>query len=390
MIIYAVILKLSFPHFPSSLFQPNTQLDSNPRLLGAVWVNPKPGGFSMNTLQENSSSAVMTWRKIVNDYQTPNIRKSIWQLMNTLIPYIILWILMVYLIEISYWLVIPLAVIAGGLAVRIFIILHDCGHWSFFESAKANHLVGSIMGVFVFTPYFQWRQSHAVHHATAANLDKRGVGDIWTLTVDEFLESPLWKRLFYRVYRNPLIMFGVGPLLTFLILHRLPNNTYKKREKNSVHLTNLALIIIVLLMSWAIGFKNYLLIQLPVIWVASTVGVWMFYVQHQFEGVYWERAQEWDFLKAGLEGSSFYQLPKVLQWFSGSIGFHHIHHLSPRIPNYLLEKCHLENKIFQVKPIKLWASLKSMTFRLWDEKKRQLVNFRDLKLYKMDRAGHNL
>ena len=344
----------------------------------------------MNTLQENGSSAAKTWRKIVNDYQNPDIRKSVWQLANTLIPYIILWILMIYLIEISYWLVIPLAIIAGGLVVRLFIFLHDCGHWSFFKSAKANHWVGSIMGVLVFTPYFQWRQSHAIHHATAANLDKRGVGDIWTLTVDEFLEAPWWKRLFYRVYRNPLIMFGVGPLLTFMILHRLPNNSYKKREKNNVHLTNLAIFIIALLMSWAIGLKNYLLIQLPVIWVASTVGVWMFYVQHQFEGVYWERAQKWDFLKAGLEGSSFYQLPKVLQWFSGSIGFHHIHHLSPRIPNYLLEKCHLENKIFQVKPIKLWASLKSMTFRLWDEKKRQLVNFRYLKLYNVERVEHNV
>ena len=335
----------------------------------------------MNALQENSLSA-KTWRKIVNDYQNPDIRKSVWQLMNTVIPYIILWILMVYLIEISYWLVIPLAVIAGGFVVRLFIFLHDCGHWSFFKSAKANHWVGSIMGVLVFTPYFQWRQSHATHHATAANLDKRGVGDIWTMTVDEFLEAPWWKRLYYRVYRNPLIIFGIGPLLTFLILHRFPNNSYKKREKNSVHLTNLALIIIILGMSWAIGLKNYLLIQLPVIWVASTVGVWMFYVQHQFEGVYWERAQEWDFLKAGLEGSSFYQLPKVLQWFTGSIGFHHIHHLSPRIPNYLLEECHLENKIFQVKPIKLWTSLKSMTFRLWDEKKRQLVNFKYLKIYR--------
>ena len=338
----------------------------------------------MNTLQNDGSSATKTWRKIVNDYQNPDIRKSVWQLVNTLVPYIILWILMVYLIEISYWLVLPLSIIAGGLVVRIFIFLHDCGHWSFFKSAKANHWVGSIMGVLVFTPYFQWRQSHAVHHATAANLDKRGVGDVWTLTVDEFLEAPWWKRLFYRVYRNPLIMFGVGPLLTFLILHRLPNNSYKKREKNSVHLTNLALIIIILGMSWAIGLKNYLLIQLPVIWVASTVGVWMFYVQHQFEGVYWERSQEWDFFKAGLEGSSFYQLPKVLQWFSGSIGFHHIHHLSPRIPNYHLEKCHLENKIFQVKPIKLWDSLKSLTFRLWDEKKRQLVNFRYLKIYQVE------
>jgi len=338
----------------------------------------------MNTFQGNDSSAVRTWRTIVSDYQDPNLRKSVWQLLNTLIPYLLLWILMIYLIEISYWLVIPLAVIAGGLVVRLFIFLHDCGHWSFFKSAKANHWVGSIMGVLVFTPYFQWRQSHAIHHATAANLDKRGVGDVWTMTVDEFLEAPWWKRLFYRVYRNPLIMFGVGPLLTFLILHRLPNNSYKKREKNSVHLTNLALLIIVLIMSWTIGLKNYLLIQLPVIWVASTVGVWLFYVQHQFEGVYWERAQEWDFLKAGLEGSSFYQLPKVLQWFSGSIGFHHIHHLSPRIPNYMLEKCHRENPIFHVKPVKLWSSLKSLSFRLWDEKKHQLVNFKYLKIYQIE------
>ena len=336
----------------------------------------------MESSIKNGSTASKTWRKIVNNYQNPDIRKSVWQLVNTLVPYIALWILMIYVIKISYWLVLPLALIAGGLVVRMFIFLHDCGHWSFFKSAKANHWVGSIMGVLVFTPYFQWRQSHAIHHATAANLDKRGVGDVWTLTVEEYLEAPWWKKMFYRVYRYPLIIFGVGPLLTFLVMHRLPTREYKKRERNSVHWTNLAIVAVAALMSWAIGFKEYLLIQLPVIWVASTVGVWMFYVQHQFEGVYWERAQEWDFLKAGLEGSSFYKLPKILQWFSGSIGFHHIHHLSPRIPNYLLEKCHRENEIFQVKPVEFLASFKSMTFRLWDEKKRQLVNFKYLKIYR--------
>lgn len=335
----------------------------------------------MSTLRSNSSPAASNWRKIVSNYQNPDLRRSIWQLLNTLVPYLVLWVLMIYAIQISYWLVLPLAILAGGLVVRLFIIFHDCGHWSFFKSAQANHTVGSILGVLVFTPFFHWRQSHAVHHATAGNLDKRGVGDVWTMTVTEFLESPRWKRLFYRVYRNPWIMFGVGPLLTFLILHRLPSKKFKKREQNSIHYTNLALAGVIGLMSWAIGFKNYLLIQLPVIWVASTAGVWLFYVQHQFEGVYWERAQEWDFVKAGLEGSSFYQLPKVLQWFSGSIGFHHIHHLSPRIPNYLLEKCHWENPIFQIKPIRLWTSLKSLKFRLWDESKRQLVNFRHLKIH---------
>ncbi len=336
----------------------------------------------MSSLESSGRAASKTWRNIVNNYQNPDIRKSIWQLVNTLVPYIGLWVLMVYAMKISYWLVLALAIPAGGLVVRLFIFLHDCGHWSFFKSAKANHWVGSILGVLVFTPFFQWRQSHAVHHATAANLDKRGVGDVWTMTVEEFLEASKWKRLFYRVYRNPIIMFGVGPLLTFLILHRIPSKKFKKREQNSIHWTNLAVAGLIAVMSLVIGFKNYLLIQLPVIWVASTAGVWLFYVQHQFEGVYWERAKEWDFLKAGLEGSSFYQLPPILQWFSGSIGFHHIHHLSPRIPNYLLERCHRENPIFQVKPINLLSSMKSLRYRLWDEKKRQLVNFGYLRTYR--------
>lgn len=316
------------------------------------------------------------WRKIVSNYQDPDIRRSIWQLINTLVPYLLLWVLMYFSLSISYWLVFALAILAGGFVVRLFIIFHDCGHWSFFKTAKANHWVGSVIGVLVFTPFFYWRQSHAVHHATAGNLDKRGVGDVWTMTVDEFLAAPRWKQLFYRVYRNPLIMFGIGPLLTFLILHRIPSKKFKKREQYSIHWTNLFIILLAALISWAIGFKNYLLIQLPVIWVASTAGVWLFYVQHQFEGVYWERAQEWDFVRAGLEGSSFYQLPKVLQWFSGNIGFHHIHHLSPRIPNYRLEECHRENPYFQVKPIRLWSSLKSLSYRLWDEKERQLVGYR--------------
>jgi omega-6 fatty acid desaturase (delta-12 desaturase) len=334
----------------------------------------------------NGNSIQKSWRQAVKNYQDPDIRKTIWQLVNTLVPYIGLWVLMVYAMEISYWLVLPMALLAGGLVVRLFIFFHDCGHFSFFKTAQTNHRVGSILGLLVFTPYYQWRQSHAVHHASAGNLDKRGVGDVWTLTVDEFLEAPWWKQLFYRVYRNPLIMFGVGPLLTFLVLHRIPSKDFGKRERNSIHWTNLGLVVIISLTGWMIGFKNYFLIQLPVIWVASTAGVWLFYVQHQFEGVYWERAKDWDFLKAGLEGSSFYKLPKVLQWFSGSIGFHHIHHLSPRIPNYLLEKCHRENPIFHVKPVNLWSSFKSLTFRLWDEKKHQLVNFRYLKLYKAERA----
>lgn len=328
-----------------------------------------------------------TWRKLVGKYQNPSSLRSIWQLVNSVIPYIGLWVLMVLSLEVSYWLTFGLAILAGGMVVRMFIIFHDCGHGSFFKTSKANHWVGSILGVLVFTPYFNWRQSHSIHHASAGNLDKRGVGDVWTMTVEEYLASTPWKRLAYRVYRHPVIMFGVGPLLMFLGSHRLPSYShFKKRERYSIHWTNLALVGFIALMSWAIGFKNFWLIQLPVIWVASTVGLWMFYVQHQFEGVYWERAKNWDFVKAGLEGSSFYRLPKILQWFTGNIGFHHIHHLNPRIPNYLLEKCHKENRIFQVKPVDVLTSLKSLTYRLWDEKKGQLVNFRYLKIYKMKQS----
>jgi len=315
-------------------------------------------------------------RKLVASYQNPDLRRSIWQLVNTIFPYIFLWGVMIWSLQVSYLLTLLFALPAAGMVVRIFIFFHDCGHGSFFKSSKANHWVGTILGILVFTPYFHWRQAHATHHATAGNLDKRGVGDVWTMTVDEYMKASSWKKFSYRVYRNPFIMFGIGPLVVFLITHRFASKSSKKRERNSVILANAALVVIIALMSWAIGIKNFVLIQLPIIWIATMIGVWMFYIQHQFEGVYWERTKDWDYVKAGLEGSSFYQLPKVLQWFTGNIGFHHIHHLSPKIPNYLLERCHNENSIFQVKPVRLLNSLKSLTLRLWDEQNHKLVSFR--------------
>lgn len=327
------------------------------------------------------------WRKIIGEYQAPDPGRSLWQLGNTLIPYLLLWGLMIWSLEISYWLTLGLAVPAGGFMVRLFIFFHDCGHGSFFKSSRANHHLGIVLGVLVFTPYYHWRQSHAVHHATAGNLDKRGTGDVWTMTVKEFRSAPRIKQIGYRVYRNPLIMFGIGPLASFLIFQRIPNRKFRKRERASIHWTNLSLVILTAVMSLAIGFKDFWMIQLPVLWVASTTGVWLFYVQHQFENVYWERAEDWDFVRAGLEGSSFYRLPKVLQWFSGNIGFHHIHHLGPRIPNYLLERCYRENPLFQIQPVTLLSSLKSLTFRLWDESREQLVHYRDLKDIAPQSAG---
>jgi omega-6 fatty acid desaturase (delta-12 desaturase) len=327
------------------------------------------------------------WKEIVARYQKPARWAALWQVVNTLVPYAALWYLMYLSLGVSWWLAAPLAVLAGGFLVRMFIIFHDCGHGSFFSSTKANDALGFITGVLTFTPYYHWRWEHAVHHASSGDLDRRGMGDVWTLTVQEYLEASRWKRFAYRLARNPVILFGLAPLYLFLIHLRIPSAKAGRRERHSVWWTNLALVALAGGLSWAFGLKAYLLLQLTVLVVAGSAGVWLFYVQHQFEGVYWERREKWDYSLAALQGSSFYQLPKVLQWFSGNIGFHHIHHLSPRIPNYHLEKCHRAEPLFQtVKPVTLFSSLKSFTFRLWDEQRGRLVGYRALRAIRNQRG----
>jgi omega-6 fatty acid desaturase (delta-12 desaturase) len=321
-----------------------------------------------------------SWKERIAKYQTPDVLRSWWQVVNSFGPYIILWVLMVLSLKISYWLTLALAIPAAGFMVRIFIIFHDCGHGSFFKSKRMNDTVGIISGIFTFTPYYYWRHSHAVHHATVGNLDKRGTGDVWTLTVDEYLSLPAWKKLAYRVVRNPIVLLTVGSLGVFLIGHRFVEKGTKQRERYSVYWTNLALLAIFILFGLTVGFKAFILVQLPILALGTSAGVWLFYIQHQFEGVYWERSDRWDFLQAALEGSSYYKLPKVLQWFTGNIGFHHIHHISPRIPNYYLESCHNDIPLFQgVKPVTLWSSTRSLFLRVWDEEKRKLVKFTDLR-----------
>lgn len=321
-----------------------------------------------------------SWKEIVARYQKPSVGRGVWQVLNTLVPYAGLWYLMYLSMGVSYWLVLPLAVLAAGFLVRIFIIHHDCGHSSFFKSRMANDVIGFITGVLTLTPYFHWRWEHALHHSTSGDLDRRGTGDVWTLTVQEYLESSRWRRFSYRLARNPVVLFVIAPLFLFVIRQRFPTPGASERERHSVHWTNLAILGMVLGLGWLFGFKAYLLIQLTVTAVAGTAGVWLFYVQHQFDGVYWERSGEWDYTAAALQGSSFYKLPKILQWFSGNIGFHHIHHLSPRIPNYHLEKCHEAEPLFQkVKPVTLFSSFKSFTYRLWDEPRRKLVGYAHLK-----------
>jgi acyl-lipid omega-6 desaturase (Delta-12 desaturase) len=320
------------------------------------------------------------WKEVVIKYQKSSSGRAIWQIVNTLGPYSLLWYFMYRSLSVSYWLTLPLAILAGGFLVRVFIIFHDCGHGSFFKSRTANDIVGFITGALTFTPYYHWRWEHALHHATSGDLDRRGTGDVWTMTVQEYLESSRWRRFAYRLARNPIILFVVAPLFMFIIRERFPTSGANKRERHSVYWMNLAVFSLAAMLIWIFGIKAYLLIQLTVMGVGGAVGIWLFYVQHQFEGVYWERGEQWDYMTAALQGSSFYKLPKILQWFSGNIGFHHIHHLSSRIPNYNLEKCHKAEPLFRnVKPVTLLGSLKSFNYRLWDESRRELVGYRHLR-----------
>ncbi|HEY2981917.1 MAG TPA: fatty acid desaturase [Anaerolineales bacterium] len=336
------------------------------------------------TTTQTNATAKPRWQEVVARYATPDMKRSVWMVINTLVPFFILWYLMIRSVEFSYWLTLLLAIPTAGFMVRTFIIFHDCGHGSFFKSRKANDWLGIITGLINFTPYYRWRHDHAVHHATASDLDRRGVGDIYTMTVKEYLDAPWWKKFGYRVSRNPIVMFLIGPLIVFVITQRIALPGTGKRETASVWWTNLALTLIVGLLCWLVGWQTYVLVQLPVMVLAMATGVWLFYVQHNFDPTYWQHQDQWEFLKAGLDGSSFYKLPAVLQWFTGNIGFHHIHHLSPKIPNYKLPECHQENDMFQVKPLTLLFSLKSLKLRLWDEDGNAMVGWSFLKQYRQN------
>lgn len=316
--------------------------------------------------------------KALEPFQTPSLARSLRQLANSVLPYFALWAVMIRTVEFSYPLTLGLAALAGLFLVRVFIIFHDCGHGSFFRSRAANEWVGFFTGVLTLTPHHQWWRNHALHHAHAGNLDKRGTGDVWTLTVQEFREKPWYARLGYALVRQPAFMLTVGPFLVFAIQHRFPTKASRAKEKRSILLTNLVLAAAITALCLTIGWKAYLMIHLPVLLVAGAAGIWLFYVQHQFEGTYWDRSGSHDFVRAALEGSSFYRLPRVLQWFTGNIGFHHVHHLSPRIPNYRLEACHRAFASFhRVHSLTLRTSLRSLQLRLWDEHERRLVGWRE-------------
>jgi acyl-lipid omega-6 desaturase (Delta-12 desaturase) len=323
-----------------------------------------------------SAAVAPHWQDLVKKYQVPDNWRSVWQIANSVIPYVAMWYLMYRSLSVSYWLTLLLAPLAAGFMTRIFIIFHDCGHGSFFKSSKANHIVGTICGILTHTPYFQWTREHAIHHATSGDLSRRGVGDVTTLTVKEYLALSKWERLKYRLYRNPLVMLGVGPHFIFLFLQRFTGKHSGRRERNNVYVTNLGLLAMYSSLWWLMGLKSMLLVLAPIIIIAGALGVWLFYVQHQYDDTYWRNRGEWDYATSALLGSSYYKLPRVLQWFSGNIGFHHIHHLSPKIPNYKLQRCHEENPLFQEsRVLGIWASLKTASMKLWDEERQRMVGF---------------
>ncbi len=328
-----------------------------------------------------NSEEKVSWQKIVSQYAHPDLRKSIWQIVNTLAPFFALFYLSMRSVDVSLWLTLPLSILTAGFLVRAFIIFHDCGHGSFFVSQRANDLTGIVTGILAFTPYYRWKHEHAIHHATSGDLDRRGVGDVYTMTVQEYLNAHWWKKLGYSVMRNPFAMLVIGPVLVFVFGERIPP-ARGRREIASVWWTNLALVVIIAVMGSVFGWKNYLIAQLLVLSFGTSAGVWLFYVQHNYEGVYWERHSQWNYFKASMQGSSFYKLPAMLQWFSGNIGFHHIHHLGSKIPNYNLPKAYKENPVFHIKPLTLRSSLKCLKWRVYDEANRRLAGWDVLKLYR--------
>ncbi len=321
-------------------------------------------------------------KKALIGYLQPNQMRSVFELAVTAAALVAAWLLMWASLRVGYWLTLMLAVPAAGLLVRLFLIQHDCGHGSFFRHHALNDWVGRALGVLTFTPYDYWKRNHAVHHATSGNLDRRGIGDIETLTVEEYKALPAHRRFLYRLYRNAVVMFAVGGPYMFLIQHRLPFHQMRAgwRPWVSTMVTNAAITVLAAGMIWLVGAKPFLLVHMPIAILAASMGVWLFYVQHQFEGAAWTRAPDWSHQTAALNGSSYYDLPLLLRWFTANIGIHHVHHMNSRIPYYRLPqvlKDHPELK--DVGRLTLWQSFRTIRLTLWCEDRKKLVPFRDVR-----------
>ncbi|MEM8973125.1 MAG: fatty acid desaturase [Pseudomonadota bacterium] len=329
-----------------------------------------------------SCRSARDWIKILNGYRKPNAGQGVFELAATIVPFVLLWLLAWVALSFSFWLTLALAIPASGFLVRLFLIQHDCGHGSFFRRQATNNWIGRIIGVVTLTPYDVWRRSHAIHHATTGNLDLRGMGDFHTLTVDEYQALSRYDRLIYRLYRHPLIFLGLGPSYVFLLQNRLPLGfmTAGWSYWLSAILTNVGIVGFAAIMILSVGFTPFIAVHLPIVILASTIGVWLFYIQHQFEDAHWERQADWNVHDAGLQGSSYYQLPLILQWLTANIGMHHVHHLCSRIPFYRLPEVVRDHPEISadVKCITLLESLQYARLQLWDERQKKLVSLKSL------------
>ena len=333
------------------------------------------------TASQNSHDSI-DWNSLLAPYRSSVLWKSVWQLTNSAALFIAFWYAMLWSLDVGYWLTLLLAIPTAVMVMRLFMVQHDCGHGSFFQSQRANGAVGFVLGVITLVPYTYWRKTHAIHHATSGDLDGRDFGDIDTLTVREYLSRSRAKRVLYRMYRHPLVLLLVGPAWQFILKHRFPLDIPRKwkREWASVHWTNVALAAVTILMSYLVGIERFLLVQLPVTLVAGAIGVYLFYVQHQYEDTYWRYKEAWNYYASGLEGASHLVMPKFLQWCTANIGLHHIHHIASRIPNYRLQRCFDENPPLQkATTLTLRTSVRTLWLTLWDEDDRRLVSFRELR-----------
>lgn len=317
-------------------------------------------------------------RKEVAPFAKSETGKSVLQIFNTIIPLLVIWGAGYYLLQFSPWWTVVCSVIASGFVVRTFIIFHDCTHGSFFNNKKANMIIGNITGVLTSFPFEKWKREHTIHHASSSNLDKRGIGDIDMLTVDEYLEKSKLGRFGYRLYRNPIVMFGLGPLYMVLVLNRFNRKDAKKKERLNTYFTNIVLLAICSILIFTFGWQTFLLVHGLTLFIAGSLGIWLFYIQHTYEDSYFDYDPNWDYVKAAVEGSSYYKLPKILQWITGNIGFHHVHHLAPRVPNYNLEAAHESIPPLQkATTITLKTSLESIRYKLYDPQKQKFVTFKE-------------
>ena len=315
-------------------------------------------------------------REALAPYAVPRLGSAIANALTSIVPYLGLMAAACFALRISGALAFALSLLAAGFLLRTFIVFHDCAHGSFLPSKRTNALLGAVLGVLVYTPFAVWRREHAVHHATAGDLDRRGVGDVQTLTIDEYGARPWWGRLGYRLFRNPLVMFGLGPLWVVLLGPRIVSWSAPRRLRRSTLGTDLALAVLIAALCLLLGWTGFLIVQLPALLVTGSVGIWLFYVQHQFEDTYWQSSETWSYDDAALKGSSYLKLPRILQFLTGNIGLHHVHHLSARIPNYNLQAAHDENAALHAVPtISLREGLRATRLKLWDERQGKLVGF---------------